>query len=71
MRNQNGVENEESVNRAAIALALGRILRLASRPAQPGDVEQYEDSRRLILDLAGPAKPGYVPSYARDRLKGS
>ena len=30
-------------------LALGRILRLGSRPTQPGDVEEYERCRAIIL----------------------
>ncbi len=34
----------------AIELALGRILRMASRPTQPGDNAEYERCRRIILD---------------------
>lgn len=34
-------------------LALGRILRLGSRPTQPGDVEEYERARAVILAAAG------------------
>lgn len=31
-------------------LALGRILRLGSRPTQPGDVEEYDRCRAIILN---------------------
>ena len=30
-------------------LALGRILRLSSRPERPGDAEEYEKCRRIFL----------------------
>lgn len=55
----------------AVELALGRILRLGSRPTQPGDVEDYERCRAIILDLCQPILPGYSPNYARDRLCGA
>lgn len=35
----------------AAELALGRILRLGSRPTQPGDIEQYDKCRNFIMDL--------------------
>lgn len=59
---------------AAARLALGRILRLASRPSQLGDVEEYERCRAIILDVHAPdatfrADP--VHSYARDHGKGA
>jgi hypothetical protein len=57
---------------AVFELALGRILRLGSRPSQPGDIAEYERCRALILDaLAEPAAPAYRHSYARDRNKGA
>jgi hypothetical protein len=34
---------------AAKRLALGRILRMASRPTQPGDVEEYNRCRAIIM----------------------
>jgi hypothetical protein len=37
-----------------VELALGRILRLAARPEQPGDVAEYERCRALILDELAP-----------------
>lgn len=52
-------------------LAIGRILRLASRPAQPGDVAEYERCRAIVLDAAEPVAPEYTPNYARDRLRGA
>lgn len=54
-----------------VDLAFGRILRLASRPSQPGDVEEYERCRRIILDALPAGAEDYTPSYARDRLKGA
>lgn len=35
-----------------VELAIGRIFRLMLRPCQPGDVEQYERCRQLILEYA-------------------
>ena len=52
-------------------LALGRILRLASRPAQPGDVADYERCRVILLDTLESAAPDYSPNYARDSRKGA
>lgn len=43
-----------------IELAIGRILRLGSRPARPGDVAEYERCRALILDAA--ERQGITPS---------
>lgn len=57
-----------------VELALGRIFRLAGRPEQDGDVEQYEQCRQLILDELDPdgtIKTDYRPNWARDRLKGA
>ena len=51
-------------------LALGRIFRLASRPAQPGDVEEYERCRRIIMTAQDPGVPNWTPNYARDWSKG-
>ena len=54
-------------------LALGRILRLASRPARPGDIADYERCRQLILDELGAENqpPDYAPNWASDRLSGA
>ena len=57
---------------AAAQLAFGRMLRLASRPTQPGDVEEYERCRAIILDAFGDCDAAtYRPSWVRDRLKGA
>jgi len=55
-----------------VDLAIGRIFRLCSRPAQPGDVEEYERCRRIILDNV-PKGIGdrYEVNWARDRMKGA
>jgi len=60
---------------AIFRLALGRIFRLASRPTQPGDVEQYEDARRAIY-AAYDAAPFAVesdhrPNHAGQRRDGA
>jgi len=53
-------------------LALGRILRMASRPSRPGDVEEYERCRAIVLDAVGRDMPAdYAPNYARDRRRGA
>jgi hypothetical protein len=59
---------------AAAELALGRILLLGSRPAQPGDVAEYERCRAIILaelDQTNAALPNWTPNYARDRNRGA
>jgi len=57
---------------ALVQLALGRIFRLASRPAQSGDVEEYHRCRALILGaLESSDTPDHTPNWARDRLKGA
>lgn len=33
-------------------LALGRLFRLGSSPEQPGDMEQYDECRAIIMDYA-------------------
>lgn len=58
-----------------VKLALGRIFRLGSRPTQPGDVEQYEFCRSLIMDATellreNPPKDTR-PNWVRDRNKGA
>lgn len=58
-----------------VPLALGRIFRLLSRPERPGDVAEYEQCRKLILDaIVGeyvvPTTP-YRPNWAADRTKGA
>lgn len=56
----------------AIACALGRILRLGSRPEQPGDVEEYERCRAVVMEATdGQFRPDWTPSWARDRQKGA
>jgi len=39
----------EQQRRRAIECALGRIFRLGARPTQPGDIEEYERCRAIIL----------------------
>ena len=58
---------------AVIALALGRIFRLGSRPTQPGDVREYERCRALIIEAAAAELPAedWRPNFARDRTRGA
>ena len=57
--------------RRAVRLALGRILRLGSRPERPGDLEEYERCRAIILNIAGEQPLGYSHNYVRDRRRGA
>jgi hypothetical protein len=55
-------------------LALGRLFRLMSRPSQPGDIEQYERCRAIVIaeaDAAGWTWEDHHPNYARDHGKGA
>lgn len=52
-------------------LALGRILRLASRPEQASDAAEYERCRRIILDTLPTAGDDPRPTWVRDRLRGA
>ena len=52
-------------------LAIGRILRLGSRPEQPGDVEDYERYRQIVMDVCGDQPAPYTLNYVRDRLNGA
>ena len=55
------------------ALAFGRILRMAARPVQPGDLAEYDRCRGLILDAleADGQAIDTRPNWTRDRLKGA
>jgi len=53
-----------------VQLAIGRLVRILSRPEQAGDVETYHHLRQIILD-ASPTPPDHAPSWARDRLNGA
>jgi hypothetical protein len=52
-------------------LAIGRILRIASRPFQEGDLEEYDRCRGIVLDASEHVQAPYTPNYARDRNKGA
>jgi hypothetical protein len=60
-----------------VSLALGRILRMASRPTQDGDLAQYERCRGVILNALDPemtihhAVMASQPDIGRDRWKGA
>lgn len=56
---------------AEVQLALGRIFRLMSRPAQPGDMAAYEAARALVLEASGEVAPPYRPNWIRDRGRGA
>lgn len=42
----------QPTNEQIMQLALGRILRLASRPSQEGDIAEYERCRKIFMDAA-------------------
>lgn len=56
---------------AAVQMALGRIFALMSRPAQAGDIDQYEAARRVVLDHADDVVADWVPDVNRDRFTGA
>lgn len=58
-------------DRATLKLALGRIFRLMSREAQPGDIEEYERCRAIAMDILDPPPYQEPVCWARDRLKGA
>lgn len=55
----------------AVELALGRIFRMGARSAQPGDVEEYERCRAIIMTELEAGRMPYVPNWVRDRLLGA
>ncbi len=68
------IEQMSAESRQAFELAFGRILRMGARPAQPGDIEEYNRCRAVcfdavegVLDLT----PDYAPNYIRDCSKGA
>lgn len=59
-------------DQVAVKLALGRLFQLISRPEQPADADDYEQCRRVLLDVAGDDQIQiHRPNWARDRLKGA
>lgn len=56
---------------AAFELAFGRILRMGARPTQPGDIEEYERCRAIIMSMRPEAEASYQVNWARDRNKGA
>lgn len=57
--------------KSTVNLALGRILRMASRPTKPGDVAEYNRCRAIVLDILGDSTEPYAPNWTRDRLCGA
>ena len=55
--NSKSLTSEES---RIVNLAIGRILRMAARPALEGDVAEYKRCRGLIVDLLGDPKPDSI-----------
>lgn len=52
-------------------LVIGRLLRMMSRPSEPGDIDEYHRLRGILLDLAEAEPVDYAPNWVRDRLKGA
>ncbi len=61
------------INAQVFELALGRILRMGSRPEQPGDAAEYARCRALCFDAAEGVcdLTDHLPNYARDHKKGA
>lgn len=49
-----------------VTLAIGRLFRVLSRPYRPGDEEQYETCRRVVMDHVRPST-SYEPNIAAVR----
>ena len=47
--------------RTAVTMAIGRLFRVLSRPYEPGDEEQYERCRAVVMAHAT-SKPDYEPN---------
>lgn len=61
-------ERDEEERSQAVMLALGRIFRLMARPAQTGDVADYEAARAVVMTVLDPPPfVSHAPNYARDR----
>ena len=54
-----------------IQMALGRLFRMLSRAARPGDIEAYHSIRTMVLDTAEPQPHDNRPNYVAQRLKGA
>jgi hypothetical protein len=71
MKNAADGNSSNSSNGSAVSLALGRIFGMMQRPTQPGDVEEYERCRAVILDELCPGtdplpktyRPNYLESF--------
>jgi hypothetical protein len=61
----------EGERAALCSLAIGRLLRVLSRPYQPGDDAEYQRCRGIILDNSEPQGPDRSASIARDYGKGA
>jgi hypothetical protein len=53
-----------------VALALGRLFAIMSRPYEPGDDDTYMACRAIVLDATEPV-PDYRPNWAKQRLGGA
>ncbi len=62
--------SSRSSNGSKVSLALGRIFALLLRPPRPGDIEEYERCRAIVLaELApghAPLPAPYRPDFCRD-----
>lgn len=56
---------------AAKQLAFGRIMRLASRPTQPGDIADYERCRAILMTDAPDSAFVRPSNYASHYGKGA
>lgn len=57
-----------------VQLALGRLLRMMSRPSQPGDVAMFHKIVAVVTDAhdeRNGQRIDYRPSYAAQRLMGA
>jgi hypothetical protein len=52
------MKNLTEEQKKTFELAMGRIFRLGARAFQPGDVEEYERCRSIIMEISDDAKGG-------------
>lgn len=62
---------DQEATKHLVRCAIGRIFMMGSRPTEPGDVEEYERCRAIILDNVEEQPLGWTPNYARDRNSGA
>lgn len=64
------VERMQSEEVTAVQMAIGRIIKMASRPFQEGDVQEFLRCRDIVMAFS-PGFMAYAPNWAAERLNGA